>query len=272
MIGYTDAKQWTPEIAAEYADLWRTAEIRPEWAARINQAAARVLANRGRYEAAAASASGAIPWVIPACAHMLECGGDFARQILNGQRWDQKTTITPKGRGPFDSWEAAAVEGLRRHGLHFVEEWTLSRVLYALECWNGLGYRVSSRRIWTPYLWSGTNHYTAGKFTADGKYSAAAVSKQTGAAAILMWLDRFGALRIDNAPRGPLMRYRDQAPTDDAERRIVRIMQIALRDALLRPVAVDGWAGQETALAVFDVCGQWIDGTPDRVKQKRIGT
>jgi lysozyme family protein len=44
---------------------------------------------------------------------------------------------------------------------------------------------VKHPEVLTPYLWSFTNHYTKGKFVADGKFDANAVSKQCGAAAIL---------------------------------------------------------------------------------------
>ena len=46
-----------------------------------------------------------------------------------------------------------------------------------------MGYR--KRSVATPYLWSFTNHYDKGKFVADGKYDAEAISKQVGAAILL---------------------------------------------------------------------------------------
>ena len=56
--------------------------------------------------------------------------------------------------------------------------------LYNIEKYNGLGY-LKYRPINSPYLWSGTNHYTKGKYVADGKYSSTAIDKQLGTCAIL---------------------------------------------------------------------------------------
>ena len=56
-------------------------------------------------------------------------------------------------------------------------------MLYRFEANNGMGYR--KRSVATPYLWSFTNHYDKGKFVADGKYDAEAISKQVGAAVLL---------------------------------------------------------------------------------------
>jgi lysozyme family protein len=60
---------------------------------------------------------------------------------------------------------------------------TIISVLQHLERYNGLGYR--NKGIYSPYLWSFTNHYIEGKYIADGVWSATAVSKQVGCAAIL---------------------------------------------------------------------------------------
>jgi lysozyme family protein len=42
----------------------------------------------------------------------------------------------------------------------------------------------------SPYLWSGTTVYERGKYVADGRFSAIAVDKQIGCAAILKELHR----------------------------------------------------------------------------------
>jgi lysozyme family protein len=56
-------------------------------------------------------------------------------------------------------------------------------MLYLLEKYNGLGYRM--RGVPTPYLWSFSNLYEKGKFVQDGRYDPEAVSKQCGAALML---------------------------------------------------------------------------------------
>ena len=64
-----------------------------------------------------------------------------------------------------------------------VEDWTLAGSLFRLEAFNGFGSRAKG--IHTPYLWSFSNHYTKGKFVADGVFDANAVSQQCGAALLL---------------------------------------------------------------------------------------
>ena len=50
---------------------------------------------------------------------------------------------------------------------------------------NGLGYLKYHKNVLSPYLWSGTQHYTKGKYIADGKFSSTTVDKQLGTCAIL---------------------------------------------------------------------------------------
>jgi lysozyme family protein len=60
---------------------------------------------------------------------------------------------------------------------------------------NGLGYR--RRGINSPYLWSCTNHYTKGRFVADGKFSPTAVAQYCGAAAMLKRLVERGLISFN---------------------------------------------------------------------------
>jgi hypothetical protein len=63
--------------------------------------------------------------------------------------------------------------------MHLVEDWSDEGVAFQLEKYNGFGYRKV--RINSPYLWSGSNHYTRGKYVSDGKWDSSHVSKQAGA-------------------------------------------------------------------------------------------
>ncbi len=86
----------------------------------------------------------------------------------------------PAGRGPFPSWEAAAIDAYKIDGLDKVgaENWTWPRACYEGEVFNGMGYRAHG--IHSPYLWAGTNNYSSGKYVADGVWSAGAVDQQLG--------------------------------------------------------------------------------------------
>jgi hypothetical protein len=57
-----------------------------------------------------------------------------------------------------------------------------------LEAYNGWGY--VKKGINSPYLWSGTNHYTSGKYVRDGVFDPRAVSKQLGAVCMLKELEK----------------------------------------------------------------------------------
>lgn len=181
-------------LAQEYLSLWRTMEVRDEWKKRINEAAKKIIAGRERYTAVEAETG--VPWWVIGIIHHLEATCDFGRHLHNGDPLTARTVQVPRGRPlqgkpPF-SWEESAADALRCDKLDRVEEWTVTALAAALERYNGLGYRQGGRTV-SPYLWSATTHYTRGKFTADGKFSAAAVSQQPGVmplAAELARLDR----------------------------------------------------------------------------------
>lgn len=138
------------------------------------------LINNQAFYKAAANATG-IPAVMIMLMHIRESSSDlgkFLTYLGNGQPFNKKTTIVPKGRGPWSSWINAAVDAIQLKKLDAIKDWTLERMLYELEGFNGYGYR--GKGINSPYVWSGTNHYMKGKYVADGKYDANAVDGQVG--------------------------------------------------------------------------------------------
>ena len=124
------------------------------------------------------------PPIFIALTHIMEQASDvgkFKTYIGNGQPLNKKTTIVPRNRGPFDSWEAGVKDALSVvKNLDEIKEWTIERLLYELERYNGFGYRNQSPPINTPYVWCGTNHYVKGKYTKDSKFDRRAVSRQLG--------------------------------------------------------------------------------------------
>jgi lysozyme family protein len=80
--------------------------------------------------------------------------------------------------------------------------WSAELLCYELEKYNGFGYRAHG--INSPYLWSYSNEYHAGKFVSDGVYSPAAASGQAGAMPIfksLCTLDK--SIGFDGKPASP---------------------------------------------------------------------
>lgn len=184
----------TDALRHEYESLWSSMVVREEWSGRVTGAANKIIAGRERY--ALVEDETGVPWWVVGIIHHLEAGCNFTRHLHNGDPLTDRTVQVPRGRPlkgkpPF-TWEESAADALRFDKLDLIEAWDVSDLAAALERYNGLGYRQGGRTV-SPYLWSGTNHYTRGKFTADGIYSAAAISQQPGAmpiAAELARLDR----------------------------------------------------------------------------------
>jgi len=146
------------------------------------------------YETAASMFTFHIPWEVIAVIHSLEGGLDFRTALHNGDRiigTRRKTYNWPSGRGPFKTWAASAYDAIMMKESIIPKVWTIGNTLDFLERYNGLGYRLHHKNVNSPYLWSGTNKYTRGKYVSDGKWSSTAVSKQVGAVVLLMELDYF---------------------------------------------------------------------------------
>ena len=128
-----------------------------------------------------------IPWAFVGVIHGMECGFNFAAHLHNGDPLTARTVQVPAGRPaigqpPF-TWRQSAVDALTMKGYHQIADWSVPRMLWLLERYNGMGYRI--RRAPTPYLWSFSNLYEKGKYVQDGRYDPEAVSGQCGAALIL---------------------------------------------------------------------------------------
>lgn len=164
------------ELKAEYGRLWRTMSPTPTRAASVTNAARKLLAGVARYKAVAANTG--VPAIFLMASHWRESNGKWDTYLGNGQKLSKVTTIVPTGRGPFPTWEAGANDALRLHNLDAVRGWTIERVAFELERWNGWGYH--NRNLPSPYLWAGTQHSRKGKYVADGKFDPEAVDQQLG--------------------------------------------------------------------------------------------
>ena len=69
------------------------------------------------------------------------------------------------------------------------EKMSIGKLLYSVEKFNGLGYRSPKVGIESPYVWSGTNLYRAGKYIRDGVYRSDVVDKQCGVAAVMKYIE-----------------------------------------------------------------------------------
>jgi len=132
-----------------------------------------------------------VPWWFIGIVHYRESNLDMNTNIANGQRYDRKTTIVPKGRGPFKSFKEAAVDALVNCAPYASKnkDWSVGGSLAKLEEYNGLGY--AQKGVPSPYIWAGTDQYKSGKYVADHVYDPNAVDKQLGCAGILKFLGVF---------------------------------------------------------------------------------
>lgn len=168
-------------ISASYLKLWNAMVISPSKIAAADQAARRILAGKARYLEVEKQTS--VPWFFIGLCHLREGNLSFSTYLGNGQALNRVTTIVPKGRGPFPSFEVGAVDALRKMGFTAIKDWSLERIAYCLEGFNGYGYR--SHGVNSPYLWAGTNQYTRGKYVRDGVFDPSFVDTQLGSMAVL---------------------------------------------------------------------------------------
>lgn len=173
----------------EYYRLCSTMVIRPERRVAVDRVAQRIVENRKRYEAVEQETG--VPWYVVGVIHNLEAGGRWDRHLHNGDPLTARTVQVPRGRPkagspPFE-WDESAKDAIEFDGLNKVEKWDLPRICYELEKYNGWGYQ--RKGVPSPYLWSFTNHYSRGKYVADGRYDPSAVSAQAGAMALIRRID-----------------------------------------------------------------------------------
>jgi hypothetical protein len=153
-------------------------------------------------------------------------------------------------------------------------DWEIPGILYKLEQYNGFGYRNFHPSVKSPYLWSFSNHYTSGKYVADGTWSPTAKSQQCGAAVLLRRLaekqainfDKNGNPALGNTPAtsgpdigtlAPLVKY---APNKFSQ--VAADLQAALNKLPGIFLKVDGLAGKRTSDAVKALTGSFLSGDP----------
>lgn len=165
----------------DYARLWATMEIRADKNDAVTRIAHKLIAHKATYREVEVATG--VPWFVIAALHNRESDADFSTYLGNGEPLDRVTRLVPKGRGPFASWQAGAIDALRLDRLDQVTDWTAARACYEIEKFNGFGYRAKG--LASPYLWSFSNHYARGKYVADGRFDLDAVDRQCGAIPIL---------------------------------------------------------------------------------------
>jgi len=169
-----------------------------KWASQYADHLQFVVQNKARY--VDVEARSGVPRALVATIHLMEASLDFNGNLLNGEPYVSVTTLYPPGRGPWATWEDAAVEGMgdlaQRKLVTNLGSVSIEQMLCLLERHNGIGYLRRGEN--SPYLWSGTNHYIKGKFLERrmffffgpmiSYYDPEVVSQQPGAVPFLLML------------------------------------------------------------------------------------
>lgn len=179
--------RFTSALRGEYDRLFATCEIRPGWLGRVDRVVGKIGEDRARYEVVGNLVG--VPWAFIGAIHNLESSLSFKKHLHNGDPLTGRTVREPAGRPaagepPF-LWEHSAHDALVLHGLDRWRDWSIEGILFQLERYNCWGYRLHHPEVLSPYLWSGSRHYAAGKYTDDHTFSLTAVSAQVGAAVVL---------------------------------------------------------------------------------------
>lgn len=190
--------KYTPKLAAEYKALWEGLSVLPAKRREAYDYARKILTNKVRYQRIE-KATG-VPWHFIALAHYRESTLNFNKNLANGQPLSMRTTIVPKGRGPYKDFEESAVDSLvnvqkYKRGI----DWSLPAYIWRIEGYNGYGYHYKG--IPSPYLVGGSNKQKRGKYVADGVYDPNHWDTQLGVLTILKALvDLDRSIRFGNEP------------------------------------------------------------------------
>jgi lysozyme family protein len=160
-------------LEAEYAN--DLALAKPTRSTDAIAAAKRLLVHRERFLLLQKNCGVPALWVMPVFERE---NPSFNSYLGNGDSLNRPTHNVPRGRGPFDSWEAGAADALKFDDITEVPEWTWPRACYQWELWNGFGPRNHGRP--SGYLWSGMTVYRGGKYISDGVWSRGTWDHQLG--------------------------------------------------------------------------------------------
>lgn len=182
-------------IADDYRKLFAACQINESKRSEVAQYVAKIVDPTRRKPYEQVYEETCVPWYFVAITHGMEASFDMRSHLHNGDTLKNKTVQVPAGRPdpwkPPSDWVSSAVDAMKYDKFHEKSDWDLATCLYRWEAYNGWRSRTL-HNINTPYLWSYSNHYTKGKFVADGVWDGNAVSKQCGAAVMLKALVEAG--------------------------------------------------------------------------------
>ncbi|WP_201747918.1 hypothetical protein [Chitinophaga vietnamensis] len=256
------AVQLTPALAGEYQQLFDSCIITASKYSTVDSLLDRMMTGKDRYVTVGDPLG--IPWYFIGILHCLEAGFNFNTHLHNGDPLTARTVHVPKGRplvgDPPFTWEESATDALTMEGFVGQQQWGVPNMLYDFERYNGFGYRA--RGINSPYLWAGSQHYTAGKFTADGVFDPNAVSTQIGAAVLLRRIYERQWVQSQTDVVSQVKALGAQVPFDPNTYNDQALQLQSLLNTLGMNLREDGYAGNRTSGAYQHVTGSYLQGDP----------
>ncbi len=183
-----DPSQRYDKYKAAYLELFDSCKVRPERQSTVDWYVSKL--TNAKYRAAYEKLEDdiCVPWYFIGVLHALEASFNFDAHLHNGDPLSKRTTHVPAGRPlvwqPPSDWQSSAKDALALEKFTEHLDWNLARMLFRIEAYNGFRSRELHNTN-SPYLWSFSNHYTAGKFVADNEWSGTTVSQQCGAAVMI---------------------------------------------------------------------------------------
>jgi len=178
---------------------WLKARINPDRGTQFLDVARRLISAKASYQQV--SVQTGVPWWFIAVVHEREASQNWHSSLAQGDPWNEVSVHVPAGRGPFSSWEEAAVDALVNCAPFAArnKDWSIGGTLTMLEEYNGLGY--ANRGIASPYVWSGTNQYSSGKYVRDGVFDPDVVDRQLGCAGLLLAMKSLDSSVLSNGAK-----------------------------------------------------------------------
>lgn len=165
---------------------WNKTTVNPHLVPTLDGVAHRLVDSTAKNRYLIVQSQTTVPWYVIAVIHEREASQSWMASLAQGDPWNKISVHVPRGIGPFDSWEDAAIYSLRKcapFAAHWAD-WTTGGLLTILEEYNGLGY--AGMGLPSPYIWASTDQYTHGKYIADGHFDPHAIDHQLGCAALLV--------------------------------------------------------------------------------------
>ena len=184
------------DLSNGYATLWDNAHIRPEKKTEIVQAVQQLMSHKPDYDQVEAATS--VPWYVIGFIHYRESSFSMSKHLHNGNPLSARTVDVPAGRpkqgNPPFTWIASAIDALQMHGFQGIKNWTVERIAFQLEMYNGWGYRKF--HVNSPYLWSYTDQYSGGLFIRDHVFDPNQPNKAAGGMALLKQMVADGTVTV----------------------------------------------------------------------------